>query len=246
VSDIFREVEEDVRRERFEQLWKKYGDYIIAGAAVVVIAVACFQLWRIYDQRQRVKASDEYMAADQLLQAGQASDAQTAFAKLQETAPGGYAAIAKLQEADAMVTSGNTADAVLIYKQIAAGKDDILAAVARIHAGWAIVDSSPKSDVVSLIGPLTDSSSPWHSMAREILAYADYRAGATQAALQEYQALFNDPNAPSQLRVRCDVMATFIKAGGDKNYGTVPPPQPAPPSATQTPPQGAAGGPSPQ
>ena len=140
-----------------------------------------------------------------------------------------------------MMVAGNQADAVLLYKQIANDKDPILAAIARIHAGWAIVDSAPRSEVEGLVAPLTDSTNPWHSMAREVLAYADYRSGAIQAALHEYQALVNDPNAPSQLRVRCDVMATFIKAGGDKDYGTVPPP-PTPQSALPTGPHAPAGG----
>jgi len=39
MSDIFQEVEEDVRRERYEQLWKKYGNYMVAAAIVVVMAV---------------------------------------------------------------------------------------------------------------------------------------------------------------------------------------------------------------
>lgn len=259
MTDIFREVEEDVRRERFEQLWKKYGDYVIAGAALIVIAVAAFELWRIYEQRQRARASDEYMAAEQIFEAGQATEAAQAFAQLEKTAPGGYAAVAKLQEADSMLAAGNKADAVTIYKQIAAGSDDILAAVARIHAGWAIVDSSPKPEVEALLAPLAVQTSPWHDMAHEILAYADYRSGDSEAAEKEYEALSKDTNAPSQLRIRAEVMATYIKAGGDKNYGTVPLPPPAAPNAVpgapaapaQNPaspsaPAGAPGGPSKQ
>ena len=38
MSDIFQEVEEDVRRERYEQIWKQYGNYILAAAGVVVLA----------------------------------------------------------------------------------------------------------------------------------------------------------------------------------------------------------------
>ena len=34
MTDIFHEVEEEVRRERFEKIWKKYGDYAIAAVAV--------------------------------------------------------------------------------------------------------------------------------------------------------------------------------------------------------------------
>ncbi len=245
MTDIFREVEEDVRRERYEQLWKEYGDYVIAGAAVVIIAVAAFQLWRVYDQRQRGNASVQFMNAEQLMEAGQTSAAQSAFARLEKEAPGGYASLAKFQEANAMLQAGNTGDAVIIYKQIAAGKDDILAPAARIHAGWALVDGAPKSEIQSLVGPLTDKANPWHGMAQDILAFADLRAGATPDAIREYQALSADSTAPAPLRARAGWIATFLKGGGARNYGTVPPP-PAPPSASPSQPQGAAGGPSPK
>jgi len=243
VTDIFREVEEDVRRERYEQLWKEYGDYVIAGAAVVVIAVAGFQLWRVYDQRQRAKASAEFLIAEQLLEAGQTSEAQSAFARLEKDAPAGYASLAKFQEANAMLQAGNAADAVIVYKQIAAGKDDVLGPAARIHAGWALVDTAPKSEIQSLVGPLSDRTNPWHGMARDILAFADYRAGAMQAAIGEYQSLSADADAPAPLRARAGWMVTFLKGGGARNYGTVPPPPPAPQGASTLQPQAAAGGP---
>jgi len=70
MSDIFQEVEEDVRRERYEQLWKKYGNYMIAAAAVVVLAVGGYQAWKAYDLNQRQQISDRYQAAQALAVAG--------------------------------------------------------------------------------------------------------------------------------------------------------------------------------
>lgn len=248
MTDIFREVEEDVRRERFEQLWKKYGDYVIAGASLLIIAVAGLQLWRVYDQRQRARASTEYMAAEQLYEAGQTYEAATAFAKIAKDAPSGYAGMADLQAADALLASGNQADAVGIFKKIASGNNSMLGAIARIHAAWAIVDTAPKSDVQTMLAPLTDPTNAWHSMAREILAYADYRAGATKDALREYESLLGDAQAPVPLRTRSEWMVTFLKAGGDRDFGTVPMPvMPQVPGAPQEtanppPPQGAPGG----
>jgi hypothetical protein len=50
MSDIFREVDEDVRRDRFEQIWKQYGSLIVAAAMIMVAAVAGsarrFRGWR--------------------------------------------------------------------------------------------------------------------------------------------------------------------------------------------------------
>jgi hypothetical protein len=49
MSDIFREVDEDVRRDKAAEFWKKYQNYIIAGAALIVLAAAG---WRFYENRR--------------------------------------------------------------------------------------------------------------------------------------------------------------------------------------------------
>ncbi len=241
MSDIFREVEEEVRRERLEQLWKNYSDYIIAGALLIVLAAAGVQVYRVYEQRQANTASEEFMAAEQALENGQARAAADLFGRLAQSAPSGYAAVAKLAGADALYESGNHAEAIQIEKQIASGNDAVLAAAARLHAAWSIVDTAPKAEIETLVAPLADPASAWHYMAREILAYADVHAGDTAAGLSEFQSLAADPNTPQTLRARANAMATFLKSGGGADFGAVPrPPQP------QGMPLGPAGGPSAQ
>jgi hypothetical protein len=222
VSDIFREVEEEVRRERLEQIWKKYSDYIIAAAALVVLAAAGVQLYRVYEQREANRASEAYISAERALENGQARVAGELFGRLVTSAPHGYASVARLAGADALYESGNHAEAIQIEKQIAAGNDPLLGAAARLHAAWSIVDTAPKAEVETLLAPLTDPASAWHYMAREILAYADVRAGDTDQAAKAFQSLAADPNSPSSLRARANAMATFLKAGGSANFGNMP------------------------
>jgi hypothetical protein len=235
VSDIFREVEEEVRRERYAQLWKKYGDFVLAGLALLILSVAGFQVWRYYDQRAREHASDEYAAAQSLLESNRADQAATAFAKLADSAPGGYAAVARLQNADALETAGQQDEAIALYKKIAAGDDPLLAAVARLREGWALVDSKPRLEIETLLAPLTDPTSPWRFTAREILAYADYHAGKFAAAQKEYETLASETEAPIGVRQRADAMGRFLKAGGDATFGTIPHAQtpPAKPGAAK-------------
>jgi len=105
VSDIFQEVEEDVRRERYEQLWKKYGNVIIAAAVVLVLAVAGYQAWRTYDLSQRQKVSERYREASQAAESGNMVKAETDFAALSKDAPAGYATLSKLHLAGALNTA---------------------------------------------------------------------------------------------------------------------------------------------
>jgi len=96
VADIFREVEEDVRRERYAQLWKKYGDYAVALAAAVVIGVSGFELYQRYEAGERTKASDQFIEATVAADPSQAADM---FAHIASTAPDGIRA-----RANAMAT----------------------------------------------------------------------------------------------------------------------------------------------
>jgi hypothetical protein len=233
VSDIFREVEEEVRREQYEKLWQKYRDHVIAVAALVVIAVAGYQLYRVYEQREADKASVAYAAASQLLDGGQPRAAEPEFAYLAKNAPGGYAKLARLTEADVLFAAGDHVAAIKLYEQIANGGDPYLGPIARLHAAWATVDGASKPELESLLAPLTDPSSPWRSMAQEVLAYEDLRMGNNAEALKAYQRLASDSNAPASLHTRATAMVRFLKGGGDINYGHVPQPKPA--SASLTP-----------
>ncbi|MBV9043629.1 MAG: tetratricopeptide repeat protein [Alphaproteobacteria bacterium] len=256
MSDIFQEVEEEVRRERFEQIWKQYGDYIIAGVALVVIAVAGWQLWQRYEASQRLKASEQLIAAQQLADSGNLAKATPALAVLAKDAPNGYAKLAKLSQAGSLLAAGQRAAAIEIYKGVAADDSGPLGRAALVRAAWAMADTSPRADVEALLAPLNDAASPWRHNAREILAYADFHAGDTKKAAAEFKALSDDKDAPESMRRRAEAMAAFLNNGGMATFGTVPPPPapagtapaaptagatptpPAPPAPTPAPPPG--------
>ena len=233
MSDIFHEVEEDVRRERLEKLWKQYGDYAIAAVAAIVIAVAGFKFWQRYETQQRLNASSAFFEARQVAASGNGPAAAAAFANLAKTAPSGYAQMSQLAEAGALAAAGNRNDALALYRKIADAGASPLAAVARIRAAWMMVDTAPKPEVESLLAPLNVSTNAWRFTAREILAYADYRVGAFGQAQIEFAALANDKDAPETVRGRSKAMADFMKAGGDKDFGNVP--KPPAPVATDNP-----------
>ncbi|MEI9997138.1 MAG: tetratricopeptide repeat protein [Rhizomicrobium sp.] len=239
MSDIFQEVEEEVRRERFEQLWKQYGDYVIAGVALIFIALSGYLLWDKYQNNERLKASETLIAAQELADSGDFTRANPAFATVAKDAPGGYAEMARLSEAGTLLRAGRRPEAIQLYKSIAAKDSGPIGAVALIRAGWAMAGNASRDDVANLLAPLTTPTSAWRHSAGEIIAYADYHAGQILRAQAEFQAIADDKDATDAMRRRADAMAKFLKQGGFANFGTVPPP-PAPaglPSpAVETPP----------
>jgi len=235
VSDIFREVEEDVRRERMQKLWKAYGNYAIVLLALLFAGIGGWQFWQRHEIAERQKISDAFIAAQRITNPGAAAGA---FVDLARTAPKGYSLVARLSQANAMLASGQGPGAIDLYKQIAKEDNGIIGAVARLRAAWALADTNKRTDLTELLAPLDQPGGAWRQSAREVLAYADYRAMNSKAALAKYSELALDPESPEALRARAKAMLQYLKNGGAVNFGSVPADAaPVPPEAANNPPQ---------
>jgi hypothetical protein len=228
VSDIFREVEEDVRRERLEKFWKSYGNWVIALVVLVLIGVGGYEFWQRHQTAERMKTSDAYAAAQRISDPGQAAPA---FGKVADSAGGGYRQLARLSQANALAASGKLLDAGLLYRQIADADSGEVGAMARLRAAWLIAANAPRADLEKLLAPLDTPTSAWRFLAREILAFSDYRGAKVKQASAEYRALSQDAQAPAALQTRAHAMAAFLDSGAGGNSGTVPPPPPPAPVA---------------
>jgi len=225
LSDIFREVEEDVRRDKLEKFWKANGGYVIALLACLLVGVAGWKAWQYYQAGQRQRDFTAYTAA---LGQNDPKAAAKAFADLAQHAGGGYVALARMGQANGLLQSGNRTEAVALYKDIANSDSGPIGAAARIKAAWALADSAQRNDLQTLLQPLLDSASVWKQMAQEILAYNDYRNGKLLIASGEFKKIATDSTAPDTLREHARAFVAFLAGGGAANAGTVPPP--APPS----------------
>ncbi|HJS46185.1 MAG TPA: tetratricopeptide repeat protein [Rhizomicrobium sp.] len=219
MSDIFREVEEDIRRERLEKLWKAYGSYAVAALVLLFAGIGGWQFWQRHELQERQKFSDSFIAAQRI------SNPQTAastFADLARNAPKGYGAVARLSQAGAMFASGQRGGAIDLYKQIAKDESGPIGSVARLRAAWGIAETASRAELAELLKPLDEPGNAWRPNAREVLAYADYRAMDTKSALTKYNELALAPESPNGVRARAKAMADFLKNGGAISYGSVP------------------------
>jgi len=211
VSDIIREVDEELRRENFEKLWRKYGTYAIGLAVVIVLGVGGFFQWQHYTQGQREDRARQYEAAVQLSAAADPG----APAALQALAgrDDGYGALAELQQAELKAKAGDVAGAVAIYEKITADSamDPSLRNLALILLALHTVDTAPPDQLTQRLQPLTAATSPWHYSALELTAVLARRAGDNAKAVQILTGLADDLNAPQALRQRATEMLHALK-----------------------------------
>lgn len=204
MSDIFREVDEDVRKERYGKLWKKFGRYLIAGVAVIVLGTVAGVAWTTYQKSVKDDRGDRFAAAMALARGGSSGQAAASFAALADDAGGGLGALARLQEAAALIEAGDRAAAVAAYDRLAedGSSDRLLRDMARLLAAMHSLDSASTEELTDRLAPLVREDNPYRYSAREMQALVSYRAGDVTGALSELRALADDPDAPPGLRQR--------------------------------------------
>lgn len=200
--DIFNEVEEDLRRDRYHRLWRRYGVFVIGAAVAVVVATGGVSLWRQHAAQQREAAGAAFSVAAALDAQGKHADAATAFAALAESGPGGYALLARLRQASAQVAAGDRPGAVATLDAVASAPGDAdLRALAGLRAASLVLDANA-DDAIRRLQPLAAEGQPWRHSAREMLAAAWLLKGDAAAARNSLKQVADDASAPQGARDR--------------------------------------------
>lgn len=215
-DSFIREVEEELRNERLQNIWQRYGKLIIAAAVAVVVAVAGYRYYEYSNAREAATNGDAFMEAVRLAEENKAEEAVKAFEAIQADGSVAYKAMARLRTAAELVKSGNKDEAVALYDAIAEDNsvDVNLRSVARVRAGMVLVDTGSVEDVQQRVQPLTAPDGAYRSSAREALGLANFKAGKFEEAYKYYEALDLDVDTPANMRQRTTIMLDLIAARG--------------------------------
>ena len=210
MSDFFREVSEDVRRDRAVDLVKRFQWLI---AAIVVLVIAATAAWRLYETRRRdadEAAGGRYQAALEAARTGKTAEAKTALAALATDGPAGYAALARLRAAD--LAAEDDAAAIAAYDALAAyGRaDGSLRDLARFRAAMLRADGADAAAAEAQLKPLADASFPYHASVRELLALLALKRDDVTAAGRWLDQIVVDPQAPTATRERAEAFLGLV------------------------------------
>jgi hypothetical protein len=214
MADFFREVDEDVRRDQLLQIWKRYQNWIIAAALLVVAATGGWRLYEHFRLKSAAAAGERYESALQLAKDGKNAEAAAAFAAVAANAPTGYATLARLAGADALAAQDSAA-ALKAYDLIAddSSIDPAYQDVARLRGAYLRIDSDDPKDFEQRYGAYTGPGAAYHDAYRELLALADTKRGDYTGAARWLEEAAADPASPPALRARAEAFLTIVQAG---------------------------------
>ncbi len=202
MTDIFQEVDEEVRRDKAAEFWKKYQNLILAGAVLVVLAAAGFRYWQYEKEKAEQAAGDQFQAAIASLEAGKLDEANGGLAKIAVEAPGGYRILAQMTEAGAKAAS-NAPAAIAAFDAIAgdASVDPLFRDAARLRAALIRVDQPGEEQAgAAALTSLARDGEPYRRLALLSLGALALERGEYDEAGKQLDLVVGDPQASSTER----------------------------------------------
>ncbi|MBL6945896.1 MAG: tetratricopeptide repeat protein [Rhodospirillales bacterium] len=211
-DSLLREIDEEIRQEKYAKLWKQFGKYIIAVAVIVVFGVAGYQGWRSWDIKTRMAQSDQFEAALEMRRSGDLEAARNAFVELSDDAGAGYASLARFHEIAILEKNGDRNAAIEAYRQVSEDSafTEDFQNLAVILGAFLELDNADPVELTARIEPLTAAENPWRFSALEISGLLAIRASDSDKAREIFTQLTNDAATPQGIRGRAAEMLAIL------------------------------------
>ena len=210
MSELFGEVDEELRREQLKKIWDRYSALIFAAAVLVVVAVGGWRGYQYLEGKKAAVAGSAFEAAAALADQNKHAEAEAAFTKLVATAPSGYRNLSRLRAA-AEAAKHDPKAAVKLYDEIAAdsgfgrGRD-----LARVRAAGLLLDTEIYNNLLQRLEPATAPDAAFRHTARELLALSAWRANDMAAARKWLDMIAEDGQTPASLRSRAEALQALL------------------------------------
>ena len=211
MSELFDEVDEEVRRERLKKLWDKYSIFIIGAVLLIIAAVGGWRGYQYLEAKKAAQAGEAFNRAVELSEQNKHAEAQAAFANLAAKAPGGYRTLARFRAAGEEASLDSKA-AAKMFDDIAADSSvgAELQALARIRAAGLLVDTGSYAEIKRRLEADTAPGATFRHSARELLALSAWRANDASATRQWLDMIALDGDTPPGVRQRAEALQALL------------------------------------
>ena len=211
MSELFDEVDEEVRRDRLKKLWDEYSIYIVAAAFLIIAAVGGWRGYQYLEAKKAAQAGAAFDKAVELSEQNKHAEAEAAFAELAANGPSGYRMLARLRVAGELANRDPQAaarmfDDIAADRSVGAEQQDL----AKVRGAGLLVDTASYSTILQRLEAAAAPGATYRHSARELLALSAWRANDMTVARQWLEMIANDAETPPGMRSRAEALQALL------------------------------------
>lgn len=231
---FLKEVDEELRRERINNFFARYGWWVIGAVVLILAAVGGWLWWSGRQATEREGAGENLVAAMEQLGSG----GNAVMPQLEALAGSdieGYRVGALFARATAQADAGNIPVAIATLRSIGDDQniDQAYREAALVRRTQLEFDTLQPQEVIRRLTPLAVEGGAWLGTAGEMVGVAHLRMNRPDLAGPIFVRIARDANLPDQLKARAEAMAGSLGFDVSPNAprAAAAPPRPTPSAA---------------
>lgn len=215
MTDIFEQVEEELRSDRYKRLARTWLPVVGGILVLALIAALGWWGWQSYESSRAANASVAYERGIEALQTNDLAAAESAFAEAEREGNGAYKSMALAQRAGLALAANRVDEAIELLDQSAkAVGDPLLSDASAFKAALLVMDTDATyEDIEGRLTPLTRQGRPMRVQALEALAMAQLQFGKSTEARATFVQLQLGQDVPDTVRQRAQAAIAMIDSG---------------------------------
>jgi hypothetical protein len=205
---FFREVDEEVRRDRLASFWARRGGIVLLALGLFLVALAGGLWWKSHRAALAARDGEQLTAVLADAEANKVKPSDPRLVALAGSSRAGYRGLADLTAAG-LAVGADPKDAAARYGRIAddASLPQPLRDLARLRGTTLRFDAMQPQAVVDALKPLVQPGGAWFGPAGELTAVAYLKMNRRDLAGPLFAQIAREPGVPASLQGRAAGMA---------------------------------------
>lgn len=209
MSDILRQVDEDLRKERLSNLWKKYGIYFIAVITIIVVTTIGFQFKVYSDKSDNEKLVEMYISStniknmnEQILSLENMVNSQNNF----------LSGLAQLKIINLQIESGLINEAVIGLENIINNVtfEPIIIELATYYLLMIKINEFSEDKFMSYLNYEKIQESKFSYLFQELIYIKKLLENKNEEARKGFDELIKSSNVPLDIKIRAEKFIEIV------------------------------------
>ena len=206
MANIFNEVDEDIRKERYQNLWSKYGKYIIGVLFLIVIIFSLTQYLQSKNISDNKKILDTYFTAIESIEKNQLDLVDQNLKIVYNEKNKTLAAISSIKLSQVYLEDNRKNKALSLLEDIY--RNNSLESIYRELALYKYImidfENIKVSNIENMIGLIENNNNLFNLYFQEMIGIKHLTSGDAKKANSIFTNLALDENTPFDLKMRLD------------------------------------------
>jgi len=203
MSDILRQIDADLRKDRLLKIWKTYWVYIVGIIVGLLVILTSYQLYLSSTQSKNEKIVEQYINA---VNSGDASNTIDLLSELDDSSNSYIKGFAKLKKAELYMILDDEESAVPILESIFndSSLDEIIRDLALYKYLMFQIDIIADEKFNELINARDLQKSRFKFLFKELQALKVLISGDKMKSSSLFQGILDDPEFPTDIKTRAE------------------------------------------